>query len=180
MSKSSAARSKAWRDTMKNSEEFRAKEAERKRIYRQKVKVQAASNPLLAKKLQLEGSKRLKSFRERKKELARLPALQPYTCKQTLAKAVRKAERGLPLGSLKRRKVIEVLCNKNKAVAYMANSSHSVEDMDIKLIQDFFVRDDISVQAPGRKETVLIGAEKIPTPKSYVYDNDGKRGIRTL
>lgn len=82
-----------------------------------------------------------------------------------------KADRALPNDIRKKRKVIDVLYKKYNVEEEIENSSGDCsyeEDEDVNLVQSFFIRDDISVQAAGRKETVLIGLEKLPVANRYM------------
>lgn len=175
MPTTSAERAKAWRIAQKEdvarSSTYRANEVKRKRDYRQKMKSKIIEAPSLADKLKLQNCNRQKAFRKKKKYAKSEAVLEPYNSKQTLGKAVHKADRALPNDIRKKRKVIDVLYKKYNVEEEIENSSGDCsyeEDEDVNLVQSFFIRDDISVQAAGRKETVLIGLEKLPVAKRYM------------
>lgn len=124
----------------------RKKEAERKRNYRQKIR----NNLKIA-----ENEKKLE--------------LKPYSCRQTLGKALRKVKKALPLNPDKKRAVIKHVAleyARDLIKAETPNIERKIPSVvDENHVIQFYIRDDISRQAPGKRDT------------KSTKDSDGKKQI---
>ena len=111
---------------------------------------------------------RLRKYREKKrleaqhcnsKENDQLASVTPYRTSQSLGKAVKRAQCSLPFSPRKKRCVIENLAK--RVGLQIVNSSpsqrHSGLSEDTKsAVNAFYLNNDITWQAPGRKDRVII------------------------
>jgi hypothetical protein len=85
---------------------------------------------------------------------------QGFLTPQSLGKAVSKAARSLPTHSSRRVAVLEELCARdNLKIVYRSPPQFigsQSRDVVYSVVENFYVRDDVSVQAPGLKETVYV------------------------
>ncbi|KAH8336624.1 hypothetical protein KR074_004135, partial [Drosophila pseudoananassae] len=118
---------KRWRDKLKEDpikcENFKLKNKERMRNTRLKCKAEVTngSNDVVEKRRLLERTRK-RQYRQKlteKRDAEKLDAKKksdPYKCKQTLGKAVKKVENALPRDLDKKVKVLEILLNKFKEI----------------------------------------------------------------
>jgi len=83
----------------------------------------------------------------------------PYRLRQSLGKAIKRLQAGLPLSPRKQRFVVETFA-KSVGIAVSSSSSQQstlAESEDCAALVNFFYStDDISWKAPGRKDHVII------------------------
>lgn len=135
--------------------------AERMRRRREVISKLTKTNSKLLSEKRENDRIRQKKLRDRKRNDAKEKNtyIEPYTCKQTLGKAVKKAESALPVDLAKKVKVIETLSKKyvEPANATATITRHSLEmESQLNTVRDFYMREDISVQAAGRKDTLIV------------------------
>ncbi|XP_044573568.1 uncharacterized protein LOC6501773 isoform X4 [Drosophila ananassae] len=104
--------------------------------------------------------------------LERKNQTKPYRTKQTLAKVVKKVESALPKDLAKKLKVLEVLIKKYKKVEdeVQQKPNRKIFETSIQTMIDFYQNDNISVQAAGKKDTLvmlLTVSEAYETYKNY-------------
>ena len=85
----------------------------------------------------------------------------PYNSASTLGKAVKKAERALPLSLRKRTAVIKKLAmntsiSLQSPLAKTKKITTNISDHVIEIVKNFYARDDILRQAPGKRDTVVV------------------------
>ena len=82
----------------------------------------------------------------------------PYRSRQALGKAMKRLEHGLPSSPRKQRFVVEKLARSvGVPVCSSSKKSTSAESEEkIELVHSFYRTDDISWQAPGRKDRIII------------------------
>lgn len=170
--KTTAERCKNWRNKMQGNvagNEFRKKEAERLRVYRKKLKEKVKHDSELANIIKLAGRERQKRFSEKKKKKEEeTPAHKGYTCKQTFGKALKKVERALPKDLVKKKEVIGELYKKYFCAEEPTLDSEPTDDEETTRVQEFFVRDDISVQSAGRKQTKVANKNSTPVSQRFM------------
>lgn len=137
----------------------RERARERAARYRKKL-LQSKDNKL--EKVSEQNRKRQQQFRLKKKNDAKnkinTPAIQPYRCKQTLGKALSKAKRALPVDPEKRAHIVDILYSKYGPSPSQQQCESTVTEKK-QFIKEFYLRDDISIQAPGRKDTLIVNGE---------------------
>ena len=85
----------------------------------------------------------------------------PYNAASTLGKAVKKAERALPLSPWKRTSVIKKLAM-NSGISLESPSAKTkkittnINDHVIEIVKNFYTKDDVLWQAPGKRDTVVV------------------------
>ena len=156
--------------------------AERQKKYREKLKAKYESfyktkeSKRRKEKRLLNGEKLRKADREwqqkyRLKEAAKnginavinestLGSSTPYNAASTLGKAVKKAERALPLSTQKRTTVIKKSAM-NSGISLQSPLAKTkkianINDHIIKIVKNFYTKDDISWQAPCKQDTVVV------------------------
>lgn len=156
---------KRWRENIKKDEtklqNYKFKNKERMRNARQTARTLAEGNEKL-----IEENRKYNRIRQRERRqklfdmsLGRQKEKAPYECKQTLAKAVKKVEMAMPKDFDKKLKVLEVLAKKYNRIEENKNtneSSRTISERLVKAIKDFYENDDVSVQAAGKKDTIII------------------------
>ena len=157
--------------------------AERQKKYREKLKAKyesfykAKESKRRKEKRLLNGEKLQKADREwqqkyRLKEAAKnginavinessLGSSTPYNAASTLGKAVKKAERALPLSTQKRTTVIKKSAMNSgislqNPLAKTEKITANINDHIIEIVKNFYTKDDISWQAPGKRDTVVV------------------------
>ena len=81
----------------------------------------------------------------------------PYCSRQALGKAIKRLERGLPSSPLKQRFVVEKLAQSVGVPVCTSKKSTSAESEEKRdMVHSFYRTDDISWQAPGRKNRNII------------------------
>lgn len=160
---------KRWRENLREDQmklqNHKFKNKERMRNARQKWKDEG-SDELIEERRRYERIRKRQS-REKLKEMrhAQQNLSEPYKCKQTLAKAAKKVEDALPKDLQKKIKVLEVLNRKYKlplpTERNKKNSSNTLPENVVTAIKEFYMTDNVSVQAAGKKDTVLFEGELI-------------------
>lgn len=80
----------------------------------------------------------------------------PYKVKATLSKAIKKVSRVLPEDTEKKKIVVKQLYFQHFPIMKPKNKRILPEREVIQLVKDFFLRDDISQQLPGKNDTKII------------------------
>ena len=103
---------------------------------------------------------RIKNYRSKKsmKPMSSTNQGTPYHSRQALGKAMKRLEHGLPSSPRKQRFVVEKLARSvGVPVCSSSKKSTSAESEEkIELVHSFYRTDDISWQAPGRKDRIII------------------------
>jgi hypothetical protein len=161
-------REKLSNDPVKRAR-FLEKERERDKKRRQKIKRHRMNNPtalkdhrerekLRKRKYRLTQKQQIPSRIPEDKELTREEVA--YKCKNTLRKAVKKANIALPSNPNRRKAVIVELVKDNlPEVSLSCNKkirSDALSPDQINVVKCFFERDDISRQSPDRKDVISI------------------------
>lgn len=99
------------------------------------------------------------------------PVSEPYSCSQSLMKAVSKVKKALPSTPRRKaevmKKLVQVSMPEN-ARRLFSEESKEIKDVDLRIaVEKFYERDDISRQAPGIKDVKPI-KDKISGEKLYV------------
>lgn len=165
---SNAKNQERWRERLKQDEnklkEHKDKQAERMREYRKRKACEAKNNSKILKEKRNKDRVRQQKCRAIKKNSS-TQYKSGYLCKQTLSKAIKKVERALPRDAIKKGEVLQALCEKYPTVSNKAPETPvcSIDNMQekIKVVQEFYIRDDISVQAPGRKDTLICNKQVV-------------------
>lgn len=140
--------------------DYRAKQRELSRKYRIKLR----ENPIevdskLKRKREYDRS-RVKMIRanrqvENKKS-------DRYWSKQSLGKAVKKAERALPKNAERRKIVLDVLNKKyNEDKNIIAAQETRCNQNQLDVAKKFYLKDEISVQAAERKKTIIVDGQLV-------------------
>ena len=104
-------------------------------------------------------SGRKRKSRQKKAELKSVVvASPPYKSASNLGKAVKRTEPALPKSPRKRATVVKKLSMKSNDTASPENKlGHTASDTStVLLVKDFYQRDDISRQAPGKRDTIVV------------------------
>ena len=169
---SNAERQRLFRERKKATgqyEEFKSKEAERLRRLRKAKKEEEKNMTIYKQRSLLEARreqvrKRVMKHRMRKQETFNSPLKKsPFKSAMAYAKAAQRVKRALP-ETPRRSKII---CKKlyqmyEKSTSYspadsgMTSRSTALGTETVNIVRDFYQRDDISRQAPGRKDVVTI------------------------
>lgn len=159
-----------YRQRIKEDPEKRQKYLEKARE-RQKVNYEKKKAKLnQVEKLEIKEKNRLRQRKCRAKknflasEASRSAGLEAtseaYKCRQTLGKAVKKAKNALPVSPRKRKAVLKLIVQnefENANVLFpRTRKPPVVNEQMIKKVKDFYISDDISRQAPGKKEVRSI------------------------
>lgn len=149
-------------------EEFLQHDAERKRVERAREKVLLKRNAVLSNKKRISERDRKRRYRETLKKVGeeklKLLASQlcRYKCPQTLGKAVKKGKNALPTCPHKKKVVLEHLSaiynlsSDNDNHTRKEKQKRGTSEETIERIREFFSRDDISRQAPGKRDTKSV------------------------
>lgn len=159
---------KKYRDKLKKDTEkwknFKEKERLRAVEYRKKLQPKTLSieNENVIKKRRVRNRERQKILRDRKKNVS---VEQPYKVKQTLFKAVSKAEKGLPNDLQKKKAVIRELIKKYDPDAAnildlrrpetIRKLKNGKSDSEQNVI-NFYLRDDITYKSPAKSDSVSV------------------------
>ncbi|XP_053957300.1 uncharacterized protein LOC128862597 [Anastrepha ludens] len=158
-----------YREKMKEDvekwQEYKKKEAKRNQEYRKRLSQKMKSDSNLLEKKKEKDRVRQQVLRQ-KKSVNNIGSLNCdiYSCKQTMGKAIKKVERALPRNLNRKIAILKSLCNKylRPTETMDENTTKSSKSlMREKLIEKFFLQDGISVQAPGRKDTMLINGKVV-------------------
>ncbi|XP_065651101.1 E3 ubiquitin-protein ligase BRE1A-like [Hydra vulgaris] len=99
----------------------------------------------------------------------------PYKSVSTLGKAVKRAESALPKSPRKRAKVVQKLLTKMNEIPSpeKKHSKNALDALTTKLVLDFYQSDDISRQAPGKRDTIVVRLKnkKETVQKRHLYMN---------
>ena len=162
MAKTNKQRQQDFVERHRNDPEFKAKQAARKRQWR---KTRKLSKTDIRRERQA-AADRQRKCRERKKVLPGTPIaaatpLKAYGSSASLGKAVKRASRNLPLSPRKRIAVVKKLAISvnlfGDAKCHVTKRKLAVVPDDVvERVKDFYVRDDVSRQAPGIKDCIVI------------------------
>ena len=158
MAKTNAERQKRYRDNLaKNS--VKTEEAKKKARLRDNTRRKNLDAKSL-KKLRLRQKQASKNYREKMKSKS-LNSHQnsTYTCRQTLAKAVNRTFRILPKDPQKRNHVVHYIAQSLDIIP-KTSEQHKREQRSIsidvkKAVEEFYNRDDISYQMPGKQDFIV-------------------------
>lgn len=148
----------------KKWEAFKEKERLRGNKYRKTIKPNQKSLQLGTVKkamLKQQNKERQRICRERKNISINDEPL-PYKIKQTLFKAVSKADKALPSNLIRKRAVILQLLTKYDSMsANILNSHHPqiIKANGIDKVKEFYLRDDITYKSPGKSDSIAV---KVP------------------
>jgi hypothetical protein len=102
--------------------------------------------------------------------------LSPFGSRQAQGKAVRRVQFSLPKSPRKQKFVVEHLAKRcgvrlDTNEGFSKAGSNKLSDEVQQAVKDFYMRDDISRQAPGRKDyiTIKTGKEKGKVQKRHLY-----------
>lgn len=158
------------------AKKYREKATQRMRKRRAELAKLNKNNKILI-EMKIKEQARSKRYRQKKKDAAlsqqqqqelqqQENKLEAYTCKQTLGKAIKRAESALPRDSQKKIEVIAALYKKYVEPTNQANENTFNDNLEmeakLKLAKEIYQREDISVQAAGRKDTIIVGGEIVP------------------
>lgn len=173
--KSPRSRMRDYRERInKNTDKSRIvheKDRKRKQAARLREKECGVSSEVKAHRDKL-NRERVSRFRAKKKidfeERQELPA---YSSKRSLGKAISRAARSLPSSPRKKRVVIKKLAEREGLVKSSAAPRNVTSQETITKVEEFYCRDDISRQAPGKKDCVTIWKEggKVKLQKRHLY-----------
>lgn len=168
-----AERKRKQREKLKASgmlEDLKKKEAEQKRQRRQLIKQTASESKLL--ELRKKKAEEMKKYRQNKKkkiilETAGTPASEEtpakaFTTRSSYGKAIARVKRILPLSPKKRKAVVQTLARQiapDIVTPKRKKSKKKISDDTLQKVGDFYVRDDISRQSPGIKDTIIVRLE---------------------
>ena len=148
--------------------------AERQRRYRERIKERFSAEELREKESRRRKSKRLENpeevrakdrarqqkHRARKRGAGAASGSPPYKSASTLGKAVKRAVAALPKSPRKRSKVVQKLFHYADIECHspekLKSGRPSINHEIVKCVTDFYKRDDISRQAPGKRDTVTV------------------------
>ena len=151
---------KEYRKRIKNSAEKKEKVLEkdrkRKQAERSKEKDHGVSTEVKAHRDKL-NRERVSKFRSKKKsnpEKEGEPLV--YKSRRSLGKAVSRAVKSLPLSPRKKKVIIKQLAEKEGLIKSSAKPRNVTSEETAKKVEEFYCRDDMSRQAPGRKDYVTL------------------------
>ena len=139
------------------------KDRKRKALQREKARAQMSESQLQEHRAQERARVRKYKEKKRAESLSDPPTSSndstPYRCTQTLGKALKRVRQSLPASPHKQRCVIERLAEKagisvNKSSPSQRSTSLSVKT--VTAVNAFYLSNDISWQAPGRKDRVIV------------------------
>ena len=137
---------RAWQKSTCNKKELeQRKEHERlrKRLQRQKRKAALLSKP---------------DVQDNKLNISSMDSKSPYSCKQALGKAISKVRKCLPSSPRKAIAVVSTLAS-NFGLTPPTSCNRpttSITQECLDSVYAFYLRDDISRQCPGRKDSVIV------------------------
>ena len=152
------------------------KDRERKKHQREALRETMSEQQLQEHKLK--ERLRIKHYRSKKSMKARSSTNDgtPYRSRQALGKAIKRLKHGLPSSPRKQRFVVEKLARSvGVPVCSSSKKNTSAESEENKeLVHSFYRTDDISWQAPGRKDCIIIretteAGERIKTTQQVRY-----------
>jgi hypothetical protein len=143
-------------------EEHLARDRKRKAESRRRF-VQTASVMDLA-AYHLKESRRMKKLRAKQKNPGDpLVVVAPYKSKQALGKAIRKVAKNLPSSPRKKRCIAEMIAKEAGVELKVSSSTLPAQQSGARLsdnaqesIREFYGSNDISWQAPGRKDVIIV------------------------
>ena len=159
------------RKSAEKREEVLQKDRKRKQESRSKEKAQGISAEVKAHRDKL-NRVRVSKCRARKKLNLSTEELQtPYKSKRSLGKAVSRAAKSLPCSPRKKKVVVRKLAEKEGLIKSTVRAKHLINEETIKKVEDFYCRDDISRQAPGKKDYVTVWQkqDKVKLQKRHMY-----------
>jgi hypothetical protein len=174
MALSGAERARRCREKKKAAglgESMKRKDRERKRLARSKM------SSAQLKKLRSRQQVNLRKFRLKTKTNPTLPSISAssFSTKQSKAKALKKVLNVLPVNKDKQVELIQTIAvdlNILKLEKKIQRTQRSLPVDVKKQIYDYYFRDDISYQAPGKKDTITIkenGVKKTLQKRYLLY-----------
>ena len=170
-------RTKIYEDKQKH-EDHKTLQREKKKEYRERVKQKMTPKKIEEKRIKERLAKRKQRLRKKAKALQAGHSSTGYRSRQSLGKAVKKAEKSLPHSPTKTVSVLITIIGKltptKKAKQlnstfpqkqkrqtlecnqYKRKRSDALSESDIKSVHKFYARDDISRTCPGKKESKAI------------------------
>lgn len=173
--KSPRSRMKEYRKRIKNSAEKKEKVLEkdrkRKQSERSKEKDHGVRTEVKAHRDKL-NRERVSKFRSKKKsnpEKEGEPSV--YKSRRSLGKAISRAAKSLPFSPRKKKAVVKQLAEKEGLIKSSAKPRNMTSEETAKKVEEFYCRDDISRQAPGRKDYVTVWTKegKVKLQKRHMY-----------
>lgn len=152
---------------MKNKSVILTTEPQKLKIVREKAaermrkrRLALTKNKKALEQMQEKERARLKGYRQKKKnEAQQEEEHEAYSCKQTLGKAMKKAERALPSDLKKKMEVIKGLFKKYVEPENDQNKTSTQVDLEwerkLKVVKDIYLREDVSVQSAAKKDTLM-------------------------
>ena len=117
--------------------------------------------------------KRVSKFRSKKKSNQQAEGDQSsvYKSRRSLEKAVSRAAKSLPFSPRKKKVVVKHLAEKEGLIKSSAKPRNVTSEETVKIVEEFYCRDDISRQAPGRKDYVTVWSKegKVKLQKRHMY-----------
>lgn len=171
-----------YRARIKENEDFRRayleKDATRKKIDRTKQKEKGLKDESLKKIIRKKETERKRKYRQKIKTALKERQItsvnsniSPYKSRQTLGKALKKVEHALPKSPTKKLRIIMHLTQRTPDLFLNKSITHSgrpaVNEVESKKVIEFYCRDDISRQAPGKRDTKSVKDEVSGKRKIY-------------
>ncbi|CAF2394844.1 unnamed protein product [Rotaria sp. Silwood2] len=128
-------------------------------------------------KFRAENKMRQQKFRENKKQsLIDKPFPSSFKSRQSFGKALKKVNSSLPKCDLKKKVIIQHIA---QSVGLVPKSTHKRTTLQLadKLkndVHNFYLRDDVSYQLPGKKDTVVVQEDdgsKVTYQKRILFNN---------
>ncbi|CAF1218860.1 unnamed protein product [Rotaria sordida] len=128
-------------------------------------------------KFRAENKMRQQKFRENKKQsLIDKPFPSSFKSRQSFGKALKKVNSSLPKCDLKKKVIIQHIA---QSVGLVPKSTHKRTTLQLadKLkndVHNFYLRDDVSYQLPGKKDTVVVKEDdesKVTYQKRILFNN---------
>jgi hypothetical protein len=135
-------------------EEVKRRDRERKKLKKEQWTVREKENRRVAHRVQMQ------NYRKKHQSLQPIDLTEhlPFTSRQTFGKALKRSRTVLPKSPRKRRRVVEALAQDvGLAVGERKKKgSTALSPETAKMITDFYLSNEISWQAPGRKDQVIV------------------------
>jgi len=170
--KSPKTRMKEYRERLKfNKEKYdQLKEKDRKRKQSSRKEQTQINSAVKAHRNNL-NRQRVANFRAKSRNVATENNSYVYKSSRTLGKAVSRAVRSLPFSPRKKRVVVTKLAEKVGIVKSSIAPKNAISDETKQKVIEFYCRDDISRQAPGKRDYVTIWNKegKIQLQKRHLH-----------
>ncbi len=173
--KSPRSRMKEYRQRIRNSaekrEEVLQKDRKRKQDSRLKEKGQGLSAEVKAHRDKLNREWVSKCRAKKKLDLKKGEHQTAYKSKRSFGKAVCRAVKYLPCSPRKKKVVVTKLAEMEGLIKSSVRAKHATSEETIKKVEEFYCRDDISRQAPGKKDYVTVWKkqDKVKLQKRHMY-----------